>query len=139
MIKFSLKFSIVTLCLLVTEICIAVFLKDGFIRYTFGDFLATILVYCAIKSIFNLKTKYIAFITLSIAFTLEAFQYFNLLEVLNLHQHKLLRIVMGSHFSWEDILAYTLGVLCMYFIDKYKTAHPELTQNKPLKKRFDKN
>ncbi len=93
------------------------FLKDGFIRYTFGDFLATILVYCAIKSIFNLKPKHIAFVTLSIAFTLELFQYVNLSEILNLHQYKLLRIVMGSHFSWEDILAYTLGTLCVYFID----------------------
>ncbi|WP_375239456.1 DUF2809 domain-containing protein [Aurantibacter sp.] len=118
MIKFNSKFALITLYLLATEICFALFLKDGFIRYTFGDFLATILLYCAIKSVFNLKSKYIAFITLSIAFTLEAFQYFNLLEVLNLHHYKLLNIVMGSHFSLEDVLAYTLGTLCIYFIDK---------------------
>ena len=120
MIKFNLKFALATLCLLIVEIGIDIFLKYGFIRYTFGDFLSTILVYCVIKSVFNLKPKYIAGMTLSIAYTLEAFQYFNLLEVLNLQQNTFLKIVMGSHFSWEDLLAYTLGTLCIYSIDNYK-------------------
>ena len=117
MFRFNLKFALITTLILAIEICIAVFLKDGFIRYTFGDFLSTILVYCGLRSVTNLKPKLVALITLIIAFTLEGFQYINLLELVNLQDYKLLRIVLGSHFSFEDLLAYTLGTICAYIID----------------------
>lgn len=122
MIKLNTKFAALTLLFLIIEISIAIFFKDGFIRYTFGDFLATILVYCAIKSSFNIKPKHIALITIGIAFTLEALQYIKLLELLKLNHIKWLSIVLGSHFSVEDLIAYTIGTACIYSIDlKFNT------------------
>lgn len=44
-LKFNLIFFALTITLLVTEISIAYFLNSGFIRFTLGDFLASILVY----------------------------------------------------------------------------------------------
>ncbi|QXP59931.1 DUF2809 domain-containing protein [Olleya sp. HaHaR_3_96] len=116
-LKFNPLFTLLTFTLLIIEIAIAYFLKDGFIRFTVGDFLASILVYCAIKSIFKMKAIQIAITALIISFTIEFAQLINLLDFLNLRTNKLASIVLGSHFSIEDLIAYALGIITIYFID----------------------
>ena len=66
----------------------------------------------------------IAIITLIIAFCIEFAQYFQLLNNLNLNQFKLLRVVFGTNFSIQDLVAYILGVITIYFID-LKLLHNE--------------
>lgn len=66
----------------------------------------------------------VAITTLIIAFCIEFAQYFQLLNYLNLNQFKLLRIVFGTNFSIQDLMAYTLGVITIYFID-LKLLHNE--------------
>lgn len=66
----------------------------------------------------------IAITTLIIAFCIEFAQYFQLLNYLNLNQFKLLRVVFGTNFSIQDLMAYTLGVITIYFID-LKLLHNE--------------
>ncbi|AUC77539.1 DUF2809 domain-containing protein [Olleya sp. Bg11-27] len=116
-LKFNPLFTLLTFTLLIIEIAIAYFLKDGFIRFTVGDFLASILVYCAIKSIFKMKAIQIAITALIISFTIEFAQLINLLDFLNLRTNKLASIILGSHFSIEDLIAYALGIITIYFID----------------------
>ena len=115
--KLNKKYLIASLILFVIEALIAIFLKDGFIRFTAGDFLASILVYCAIKSIFKMKAIQIAITALIISFTIEFAQLINLLDFLNLRTNKLASIILGSHFSIEDLIAYALGIITIYFID----------------------
>lgn len=115
---------IVFICILGIEISIALFLKSGFIRHTFGDFLATILVFSFFKTFSKMPSFKIAITTLIIAFCIEFAQYFQLLNYLNLNQFKLLRIVFGTNFSIQDLMAYTLGVITIYFID-LKLLHNE--------------
>ncbi len=110
-LKFNPYFFIASLILLATEICIAVFLKGGFIRHTFGDFLVTILVYCFLNSFIKSKPIYIALFVLVFSFTVEFLQCYNLLDLLNLRQNKLAVIVLGSTFHIGDLIAYTLGVI----------------------------
>ena len=83
-LKFNRLFSALSIILLITEIAIAYFLKDGFIRFTVGDFLASILVYCAIKSVIKTTAIQIALTALIISFTIEFAQLINLLDLLNL-------------------------------------------------------
>jgi hypothetical protein len=97
--------------LLLIEIAIALFLKDGFIRHTFGDFLVVILLYCFIKSFVVIKRVPLALMVLLIAFVIEFLQLANLLEQLNLRDNKLLATRFGTSFSIQDLIAYTLGVL----------------------------
>ena len=66
----------------------------------------------------------VAITTLIIAFCIEFAQYFQLLNYLNLNQFKLLRVVFGTNFSIQDLVAYTLGVITFYFID-LKLLHNE--------------
>lgn len=115
--KANKTYLIIFICILITEIGIALFLKSGFIRHTFGDFLATILVFSFIKIFSKMSSLKVAITTLIIAFCIEFAQYFQLLNYLNLNQFKLLRIVFGTSFSVQDLVAYTLGVLTIYFID----------------------
>ena len=50
-LKLNKPYLIITISLLITEVLIATYLKTGFIRHTFGDFLATILVYASFNSL----------------------------------------------------------------------------------------
>ncbi|MDA0177199.1 ribosomal maturation YjgA family protein [Mesoflavibacter profundi] len=122
--KINKTYFIIFICILGIEISIALFLKSGFIRHTFGDFLATILVFSFFKTFSKMSSLKIAITTLIIAFCIEFAQYFQLLNYLNLNQFKLLRVVFGTNFSIQDLMAYTLGVITIYFID-LKLLHNE--------------
>ena len=56
----------------------------------------------------------------------------NSISELNLNQIKLLRIVFGTSVSVQDLVAYTLGVLTIYFIDL------KLLNNEVVKKTMKK-
>jgi len=99
------------------EVLIAMFLNSGFIRHTVGDFLVTILVYCFLRSFIQTKPLYIALITLAIAYTTECLQLTNFLEIIGLGDNKLAKIVFGTSFSVQDLVAYTLGVLLIWWVD----------------------
>lgn len=97
--------------ILLIEVCIAYFLKTGFIRHTFGDFLVVILLYCLLKSFINIKPITMAIIVLFISFTIEFLQLTPFLEWLNLHDNTLAKTVLGSTFHITDLVAYTLGII----------------------------
>ena len=123
-LKFNPIFFALTITLLVTEISIAYFLNSGFIRFTLGDFLASILVYCAIKTIFKTSTITVAIIALIISFSIEFAQLANLLDYLKLRHNTITSIILGSHFSVQDLIAYALGIITIYFVDiNYITTH----------------
>jgi hypothetical protein len=115
---FNTTYFILFSILLITEILIATFLKDGFIRYTFGDFLVVILLYTFFKSFLKANTILVAISVLIIAYTIEFLQLANILDYLNLRHNQLATLILGSHFSVEDLIAYTLGVICAVLIDK---------------------
>lgn len=116
-VKFNKSFFASSLMLFSTEVCIAAFLTEGFIRHTFGDYLAVILMYCAIRSVFNIKPIYVAIAVLVFSFCIEYLQLFNLLDYLNLRDNNFAVIVLGSTFEITDLIAYTLGVITIVFID----------------------
>jgi len=115
--KFQPYYFAVFYSLLLAEIAIALLLKTGFIRYTVGDFLCVILLYCFIKSFIETKAIYTAFLVLIISYTIEFAQFFNLLDYLNLRDNRLASLILGTSFSIQDLVAYSLGVICITFID----------------------
>lgn len=116
-IKFNKSLFASSLLLLITEICIALFLTEGFIRHTFGDFLAVILLYCGIRTFIEANPIYIAISVLAFAFIIEFTQLYNLLDYLNLRQYKLVTIILGSTFHISDLIAYALGTITILLID----------------------
>lgn len=103
--------------LLAVELAIALFLKDGFIRFTVGDYLSVMLVYCFFRSVSNYKPIPIAILTLIIAFGIEFLQLFNVLDWLQLRDNYVVATVLGSHFSIQDLIAYSLGTLTILVLD----------------------
>lgn len=106
-----------TISLLIIEVLIAVFLKTGFIRHTFGDYLVVILVYSFIKSFLEIESFKLAIGVLIFAFTIEFLQFINILETLNLQSNQLIKIIVGSSFQITDLVAYTLGIITILLIE----------------------
>lgn len=118
--RFELKSFLVFLLIFVIEVLIALFVNDSIIRPYGGDVLVVILMYYFVKSFVSIKPLYLVAGVLLFASVIEIGQYFNLVQVLEMQDDKIVRIVIGSSFSWGDILAYTAGAVICLLIDKRK-------------------
>lgn len=115
--KFNKTYFLLFIILFIAEVLIATYLKTGFIRHTFGDFLVVMLIYTFIKSMVPTKPQKTATGVLLLAFFIEFLQLFNLLKWLNLQNHTLAKHVLGSTFQVTDLAAYTLGVVFILIIE----------------------
>ena len=120
-LKFSPFYFIAALLLFITEVLIALFVHDQFIRPYIGDFLVVILIYCFVKSFLNTPVVPTALGVLVFAYTVELLQYFRIVELLGLQHSKAARIIIGSSFEWQDMLAYTMGILIVVLVEKRRT------------------
>jgi Protein of unknown function (DUF2809) len=110
MITFNAKYFYATIILLLVEIFIGVFVKDAFIRPFGGDVLVVILIYCFIKSFWNVPAVKTALAIFGFACLVEGLQYFQIVDRLGLRKYPLLAIIIGTSFAWEDIVAYGAGI-----------------------------
>ncbi|MFA0963423.1 DUF2809 domain-containing protein [Roseivirga sp. BDSF3-8] len=118
MFTFRPRYALLTLFLFIIEVLIALYVRDAIIRPYVGDFLVVMLVYYFFRTFLTFSKVYLALATLLIAYLVEVLQYLNLLGALSLQDNKLARIVLGSSFEWIDMLAYTLGVIVVYWLDR---------------------
>ncbi len=116
-LRFNKIYFILSLLLLLTEIIIAIFIHDQFVRPIIGDFLVVILIYCFIKSFLNLSVIKTAIFVLLFSYVVEILQYFNTVEKLGLQNNNLASIIIGNAFSWIDIIAYTSGIVIIILIE----------------------
>ncbi len=119
MFQFSSNYFILTILLFLTEITIAMYVHDEFIRPYFGDFLVVILLYCFVKSFIKFSVLVATNIVLIFSFGIEIAQYFNMVEKLGLQYSKIARVVLGNSFAWMDLLAYVLGILTIISIETF--------------------
>lgn len=116
--KFNLRAFIIFIALFITEVIIAFYVKQHFIRYTFGDFLIVIMLYYFLKSFIKAKPLYLAIAVLVFAYAIEFIQLTNFLEILHLEDNKLANLIFGNTFGVGDLVAYTLGILTVLIIEK---------------------
>jgi DNA integrity scanning protein DisA with diadenylate cyclase activity len=112
-------FAIATL-LFITEVLIALFAANTFVRSYFGDVLVVILIYCFVKSFIKMPVLPLAIGVLSFAFTIEFLQYLKIVEILGLQKSALARTVIGTSFAWLDILSYVVGIVFVLVVEKLK-------------------
>jgi hypothetical protein len=91
---------------------------EGFIRYTFGDFLVVILMYCGIKSFVNISNKTTAILVLAIAYFIEFIQLTTISQLEIFNKFPVLKLIIGTTFQWTDLVAYTLGILFTLYLEK---------------------
>lgn len=117
-IKFKKQYFILAILIFVIEVLIAKYVHDKIIRPYIGDVLVVILIYCFFKSFLNKSVITIAISTLIFSYLIETLQYFNIVNLLSLQNSKLARTIIGTSFSWKDILAYTAGIILVLVVEK---------------------
>ena len=121
--KFSKAYFFWFLILFIIEACIAFFIKEGFIRHTFGDILVVIMLYCLIKSFVKAKPIYTVITVLIVSFGIEFLQLTHILQWLHIENNKALKLILGSTFDINDLLAYLFGIIVFLLIEyKYSKA-----------------
>jgi uncharacterized membrane protein len=116
--QFNRNYFTLAILLFLIEVCIALFVNDNFIRPYIGDVLVVILMYCAVKSVFNLPVMATALGVLLLSFGIELLQYANFIEKIGLETNTLARTILGHSYSVEDLMAYTIGVIVIITVEK---------------------
>lgn len=119
MLTFNKNYFVFTVLIFCMEVLIALFVKDRFIRPYLGDVLVVILIYCFLKSFLKLPILTAALFVLLFAFAIEFLQFLNIVEKLHLEKSKVARTVIGTSFSWIDLLTYILGIVIVIAVEKY--------------------
>ena len=104
--------------LLIIEILIARYISDDFIRPYLGDFLVVILLYCFLMAISKISVVKGLAIVFLFSFAIEFFQIINIVKVMQYQPPEVVMIILGSSFSIWDLLAYSLGIILCYLIEK---------------------
>lgn len=113
--RLRIGYGVAALLLLVVEVLIALFVRDRFIRPYGGDILVTLLICCVIRTVLPRKYRLpIAGGVLIFAVLVEVGQYFGLVYLLGLGHIEFFRILIGTGFSWWDMVCY--GVGCLVFV-----------------------
>lgn len=115
---FYKKYFLYTVLLFITEVLIALYLHDRFVRPYVGDYLVVILIYCFVRSFVRMPVLPAAMAVLVFSYSIETLQYFNIVTILGLEDVKIARIVIGTGFSWWDLVAYTLGIATVVALEK---------------------
>lgn len=115
---FNKRYFIIFLILFLVEIIIALFVNDKVIRPYGGDALVVILIYYFLKSFIQTKTIYLVISVILFAYLVEISQYLHLIKMLNMQDNIVMKTILGHSFSWGDILAYTIGGVICYLIDR---------------------
>jgi len=118
---FNKKFFLVFLALFFTELSIAIFVHDQFVRPIVGDVLVILLMYVFVRAFFDVRNyKLLAGCILLIAYLIELGQYFDLVSRLGLTDSRIAITIIGTSFDWKDILAYTIGFGLVLFGSRTK-------------------
>jgi hypothetical protein len=111
--QFNKAYGLLATSLLLVEILIARFAHDRFVRPYAGDFLATIFLYCLLKSVWPAPAWQVALAALLVSYAIEMAQLAHLLHWLGWQHSRMARLLLGSQFEWGDMLAYTLGAVAV--------------------------
>lgn len=117
---FNKTYFALAILLFIIEVFIGIYVKDNFIRPYGGDFLVVILLYFLVKAFFNISVFRAAIYVLMFAFAVEFAQYFKIVEILGLQDSKLARIVIGTSYAFEDLVAYFLGIATVLIGEYFK-------------------
>ena len=107
--------------LLITEILIALFVWDDFIRPYGGDILVTVLICAAVRIVFPTGVRLLPVWVFLFAAAVEIGQYFDFVTLLGLGSIAFFRILLGSTFSPADLICYAVGCVLFWAGEKLIT------------------
>ena len=108
-IRLRLVYAAAFVILLLAEILIALFVRDAFIRPYGGDILVTVLICCFLRIFFPAGVRMLPVWVFLFAAAVETGQYFDFVALMGLGDNAFFRILLGSTFSWADLVCYAVG------------------------------
>ena len=110
------------LLVFLTEVAIALWLRDPLMRPYFGDSLAVVLLYLALRAATRVSVSRATIVALAIAFAVELSQWFRLVDALGLSGDPVASAMLGTGFDPRDFLAYGLGAAMVLVAEAGLTA-----------------
>lgn len=104
--------------LLLTEVLIALFVHDRFVRPYIGDVLVTILICCFCRTAIPKGVPALPVYVFVFAALVEIAQYFNIVKLLGLENNAFLSTIIGTTFSFHDLLCYAVGCVLFWAAEK---------------------
>ena len=105
--------------LLFIEIIIALFVHDAFVRPYIGDVLVTVLLCCLCRIIIPKGVSALPIYVFVFAAIVELAQYVNVVKLLGLENNAFFSTIIGTTFSFVDILCYAAGCLAFWVAEKW--------------------
>jgi hypothetical protein len=118
--RFNKTYFLLAVLLFVIEVLIALYMHDRIIRPYIGDLLVVILLYCFVRAFVNISPVKIAIGVLLFSYLIEVLQYLKLVKLLGLQNSRIANVVFGNLFEWIDLVAYTVGIIIVLAIEKYR-------------------
>lgn len=116
--RFNTYYCAWSIILFLIELYIALYIDDNFIRPYIGDLLVVILIYAIVRAFFKVSIMTAAIGVLIFSFAVEVLQSFKIVEILGLGASQLARTIIGTTFSWEDLVAYSIGIIILLCFEK---------------------
>lgn len=116
--KSRLVYAVAFCVLLLTEILIALFVHDCFVRPYIGDVLVTVLICCLCRTVIPNGGSALPICVFGFAVLVEVAQYFEIVKLLGLESNKFLSTLMGTTFSVIDLTCYAVGCVTFWAIEK---------------------
>ena len=113
-----------TLVLLAVEIFIGAFVRDAFVRPYLGDVLVVILIYCMIRIFKPTGIKLLPLYVFIFALLVELLQLVKIVDLLGIPHDSIVAILIGTSFSFIDIICYAVGCTIVYLTEIIFKKHP---------------
>ena len=116
--KTRLTYAALFLSVLLTEVLIALFVRDAFVRPYVGDMLVTVLICCFLRIFFPTGVKLLPVYVFIFASAVEVGQYFDIVKLLGLEGNRFISVLLGRTFSLADIFCYAAGCILFFGVEK---------------------
>ncbi|MBN8878954.1 MAG: DUF2809 domain-containing protein [Sphingobacteriales bacterium] len=118
--RFNKTYFLLAVLLFVIEVLIALYMHDRIIRPYIGDLLVVILLYCFVRAFVSISPVKIVIGVLLFSYLIEVLQYLKLVKLLGLQHSRIANVVIGNLFEWMDLVAYTVGIIIVLAVEKYR-------------------
>lgn len=117
LIRFDKRSFITALIIFVLLVFIAVYTR-GFVRGFIGDILVMFFMYYSVLTLFRANKTILLLLLFLFSIGIEIGQYFEIVKVLGLEANKIASTVIGTTFDIKDIIAYAIGTILIYILNK---------------------
>lgn len=117
MTKMRIFYALASLIIFGIEILIALYVDDKFIRPFGGDILVVILIACIVRIIKPVGIPLLSLWVFIFSVAVETAQYFDVVNLLGLGHIPFFVVIIGTSFSFIDILCYAAGCAIFFISD----------------------